>query len=136
VNGSGAMVSTRFVLDTYLGSGWPVTATYLVILILGSAIVLWAWWRPEASLVHMAGLTFAVTLLISPHAQLHDYIVLLLPLLQISAGQGASQPTPRYLRLAWLLLACWLVVSLDAWFHSWLEQESTWAWLSGRLGEE
>ena len=95
---------------------------------------MWQWTRKSASLPHTAALTFAGTLLASPFAQLHDDVVLILPLTLVALRLGSSKGA------WWQLVAAagitWLLATADVLLHRWIEQEGIWRLLSQWLGED
>ena len=130
----GAHVNTRTLLQTAFGRKLPIEAVYISIVLLGSAATLVYWARSEAQLVYLACLTIPATLLLTPYAQLHDYVILVFPLMLIAAKSSAGA-------VSWwvavhVVLPSWVVVSLDVWFHRWIDQEGLSIWLQSRLGQQ
>ena len=121
-------------MQTAFGRKLPIEAVYISIVLLGSAATLVYWARSEAQLVYLACLTIPATLLLTPYAQLHDYVILVFPLMLIAAKSSAGA-------VSWwvavhVVLPSWVVVSLDVWFHRWIEQEGMSIWLQSRLGQQ
>ena len=136
---SGTPISTRWFLNTYFGSNPVVETVSFAVLVLGSLAIMWAWLRPRASLVETAGLTLTVTLLFTPHAQLHDYVILVFPLFQliamaINTRSVAASSGRRH--LAVLAIASCVLVSIDGWIHRGMEHEWVWFQLQTWIGEE
>ena len=92
------------------------------------------WAKSEAQLVYLTCLTIPATLVLTPYAQLHDYVVLVPPLMLIAAKLSAV-PVSWWIT-AHVALVSWLVVSIDFWFHRWIDQESVRIWLQSRVGEQ
>lgn len=130
----GAHVNTRTLLVTAFGPTRAIEALYIGILLLGSATMLLYWAKSEAQLVYLTCLTIPATLVLTPYAQLHDYVVLVLPLLLIAATLSAV-PVSWWVT-APVALASWVVVSLDSGFHRWIELEGVRIWLRIWLGEQ
>jgi hypothetical protein len=129
----GAHVNTRTLLVTAFGWSVAIEALYVGMALLGSAATLLYWARSAAPLGDLTGLTIAATLLLTPYAQLHDYVVLVLPLLLLAA-------TVRTARVSWRVtggigVLSWVVVSIDGWVHQWIARDGVSRWLQSRLGE-
>jgi hypothetical protein len=130
----GAPVHTRTLLVIAFGRTLAIEALYIGIFLLGSVATLLYWAKSEAHLVYLTCLTIPATLVLTPYAQLHDYVVLVLPLMLIAATLRAV-PTSWWVT-AHVVLVSWVVVSIDFWFHRWIEQEGVRIWLQSRLGEQ
>ena len=130
----GLTLNTRTLLAAPYGPNPVSEALYLAILALGSGAVLVLWARTSRSLADVAGLTLAATLLLTPYAQLHDYVLLVFPLLLLGVRIG-RQPTPsRWARLAALVVGTWTLVAVNHWINEWIEHEWVWHWLEERIG--
>ena len=109
---------------------------YWIIFAAGIGLVLRLWAKADRPLAELGALTLAATLLLTPYAQSHDY-VLLIPALVLLAARACAQPPPR--RRAWLLaalvLACWILGSLHKWLLTLVETGFVWKRLEPRLGE-
>lgn len=130
----GAHVNTRTLLVTAFGRTLAIEALYIGVFLLGSAATWLCWAKSEAQLVYLTCLTIPATLVLTPYAQLHDYVVLVLPLMLIAA-------TVRAVPVSWwvpahVALVSWVVVSIDFWLHRWIERDGVRIWLQSRLGEQ
>ena len=130
----GAHIDTMALLQAAFGQKLAIEALYISIFLLGSAATLLYWARSEAQLVYLACLTIPATLVLTPYAQLHDYVVLVFPLMLIAAKSSAV-PASWWVAVH-VVLPSWVVVSLDFWFHRGIEQEGMWKWLQSRLGQQ
>lgn len=130
----GAHVNTRTLLVTAFGRTLAIEALYFGTVLLGSAAALLYWAKSEAQLVYLTCLTLPATLLLTPYAHLHDYVVLVLPVMLIAVNVRAA-PGSWWVMVP-LALVSWGVVSIDVWFHRWIEQEGVRIWLQSRLGEQ
>ena len=90
------------------GQRLVAVALYLPVAAIGSVLALARWWRGAGDVPRNAALTLAATLLLTPYAYPHDYIVLALPLL-LWARHALAQPPLALLLGPPLLLAVWLL---------------------------
>jgi hypothetical protein len=130
----GAHVTIRKLLATAFGRTLSTEALGIGISLLGGAATLLYWAKSEARLVDLTCLTIPATLVLTPYAQLHDYVVLALPLMLIAAKSSAGPGS--WWVTAHVGLVSWVVVSIDFWFHRWIEREGVRIWLQSRLGEQ
>lgn len=133
----GITVNLRTLLAFVFGHTDIVDACFWSVFAVGSGLLLGLWAKSDRPLAELGALTFAATLLLTPYAQPHDY-VLLIPALLLLATRACTQATPR--RRAWLLAAlvaaAWAAGALDYWLLELLETGLVWEWLSPRVGEE
>jgi hypothetical protein len=130
----GAHVNTRTLLVTAFGRTLAIEVLYIGMFLLGSAATLLYWAKSEAQLVYLACLTIPATLVLTPYAHLHDYVVLVLPLMLIAAKLSAVPGS--WWVTAHIALVSWLVVSIDFWLHRWIDREGVRIWLQSRFGEQ
>jgi len=130
----GITIGTRTLLAAPYGPTPLSEALYLVILALGSGAVLVLWARSSRPLGDLAGPTLAATLLLTPYAQLHDYVLLAFPLILLATQIGRTPAPGRWLRVASLVIGSWALVAANLWVHEWIEQEPVWEWLETRIG--
>ena len=133
---SGTPISTRLLLISCFGAHTAIETIFFVVLALGSIGLMWLWFRPEATLLETASITLAATPVLSPHAQLHDYVILILPLLLVSSRLYRAAGTARPWSIAPVAIASWVIVSLHGWTHQLIEREWMWALLRTWIGEE
>ena len=130
----GITINTRTLLAAPYGPNTIGEALYLAILAFGSGAVLVPWARSSRSLGDVASLTLAATLLLTPYAQLHDYVLLAFPLLLMATRIGRSPAPGRWPRLAALIVGSWALVAVNRLVRAWIEQEWVWGWLEAWLG--
>ena len=128
----GITINLRALLAAPYGPNPISEALYLAVLAAGSGAALVLWARSTRPLSELVGLTLAATLLLTPYAQLHDYVILVFPLLLLATRIGRTPAPGRWPRLASLIIGSWSLVAVNLWLHEWIEQDRT--WLDARTG--
>ena len=132
----GITVNLRTLLAFCFGHNAVADAFFWSAFAVGSGLLLRLWAKSDRPLAELGAMTFAATLLLTPYAQPHDY-VLLMPALFLLAMRACAQAQPRRRArlLTALVLAAWAAGSLDHWLLELLETGRVWEWLSPLVGE-
>lgn len=133
----GITVNLRTLLALPFGPNPVADALYWIVFAAGSGLVLWLWAKSDRPLAELGALTLAATLLLTPYAQPHDY-VLLIPGVFLLAARACSQAQPRRraLLLTALVLGTWAAGSLHHGLLELLETGFIWPRLESLVGEK
>lgn len=132
----GITVNLRTLLALPFGPHPVADALYWIVFAVGSALVLRLWAKSDRPLAELGAMTLAATLLLTPYAQPHDY-VLLIPGVFLLAMRACSQPpTRRALLLTALVLGFWAAGSLHKGLLTLLESRFVWPRLESLVGEK
>ena len=132
----GITVNLRTLLALPFGPNPVADALFWISFTAGCGLVLWLCAKSNRPLAELGALTCAATLLLTPYAQPHDY-VLLIPALVLLAARACSQPRVglRAMLLAALVLAAWAAGSLHRGLLTLLETGFVWPRLEALVGE-
>ncbi len=133
----GITVNLRTLLAYLFGHNAISDALFWIAFTVGSGLLLRLWAKSDRPLAELGALTFAATLLLTPYAQPHDY-VLLIPALLLLAVRADEQvrPSRRALLLTVLMLATWTAGALGNGLLELLETGFVWTWLEPLVGEK
>ena len=133
----GITVNLRTLLALPFDPNPVADAIYWILFAAGSALVLRLWAKSDRPLAELGALTLAATLLLTPYAQPHDY-VLLIPGMILLAARACSQPRPRRrtVLLTALVLGAWAAGSLHRGLLTLLETRFVWTRIEPLAGEK
>lgn len=132
----GITVNLRTLLAFFLGRNDLAEALYWIVFALGCALVLRLWAKSDRPLAELGAVTLAATLLLTPYAQPHDYVLLTPSVILLAARACAQPPQRRALLLTAVVFGAWGVGALHHGLLELLESSFVWPRLESLIGEK